>query len=174
MKGSPPYACVLESAKPFHFVSRFLSLTAALTPTVPTTRHFSHTHNSFRRSSPLASLSTVAGPSPSSPVHTPSFNRYEALYAKMIPKSMTGENFLEEYTDHNDLVTVVDNKRSYGVENNIVGAPCGVMDQMTSACGEANQLLAMVCQITCAMLNLTGSAIRPEQLLVTRKSDILE
>ncbi|KAM7515110.1 hypothetical protein LguiA_004693 [Lonicera macranthoides] len=159
------------------FVSRFLSLTAALTPTVPTTRHFSHTHNSSRRSSPLASLSTVAGPSPPSPVHTPSFNsycmeflgrcfegenrdtgdeckcrdfgayRYEALYAKMIPKSMTGDKFLEKYTDHNDLVTVVDNKRSYGVENNIVGAPCGVMDQMTSACGEANQLLAMVCQV---------------------------
>ncbi|KAF5726319.1 L-arabinokinase-like [Tripterygium wilfordii] len=32
------------------------------------------------------------------------------------------------------------------VENHIVGAPCGVMDQMTSVCGEANQLLAMVCQ----------------------------
>ncbi|XWS72876.1 hypothetical protein CRYUN_Cryun02cG0077500 [Craigia yunnanensis] len=32
------------------------------------------------------------------------------------------------------------------VENLIVGAPCGVMDQMTSACGEANKLLAMVCQ----------------------------
>ncbi|CAL9110946.1 unnamed protein product [Musa textilis] len=32
------------------------------------------------------------------------------------------------------------------VENHIVGAPCGVMDQMTSACGEANNLLAMVCQ----------------------------
>nr|CAD1823184.1 unnamed protein product [Ananas comosus var. bracteatus] len=32
------------------------------------------------------------------------------------------------------------------VENYIVGAPCGVMDQMTSACGEANKLLAMVCQ----------------------------
>ncbi|KAG1332002.1 L-arabinokinase [Cocos nucifera] len=31
-------------------------------------------------------------------------------------------------------------------ENYIVGAPCGVMDQMTSACGEANKLLAMVCQ----------------------------
>lgn len=33
------------------------------------------------------------------------------------------------------------------VENHIVGAPCGVMDQMTSACGEANKLLAMVCQV---------------------------
>ncbi|XP_073000847.1 L-arabinokinase-like isoform X2 [Typha latifolia] len=32
------------------------------------------------------------------------------------------------------------------VENYIVGAPCGVMDQMTSACGETNKLLAMVCQ----------------------------
>ena len=32
------------------------------------------------------------------------------------------------------------------VENLVVGALCGVMDQMTSACGEANQLLAMVCQ----------------------------
>ncbi|PQM34291.1 hypothetical protein Pyn_29605 [Prunus yedoensis var. nudiflora] len=32
------------------------------------------------------------------------------------------------------------------VENHIVGAPCGVMDQMTSACGEANKLLAMLCQ----------------------------
>ncbi|XP_024537180.1 L-arabinokinase isoform X2 [Selaginella moellendorffii] len=32
------------------------------------------------------------------------------------------------------------------VENLIVGAPCGVMDQMTSACGEAYKLLAMVCQ----------------------------
>ncbi|CAD6248117.1 unnamed protein product [Miscanthus lutarioriparius] len=32
------------------------------------------------------------------------------------------------------------------VENRVVGAPCGVMDQMTSACGEANKLLAMVCQ----------------------------
>ncbi|XP_021891445.1 L-arabinokinase-like [Carica papaya] len=32
------------------------------------------------------------------------------------------------------------------VENHVVGAPCGVMDQMASACGEANKLLAMVCQ----------------------------
>ncbi len=32
------------------------------------------------------------------------------------------------------------------VENLVVGAPCGVMDQMTSACGEAEQLLALVCQ----------------------------
>lgn len=33
------------------------------------------------------------------------------------------------------------------VENHIVGAPCGVMDQMASACGEANKLLAMICQV---------------------------
>ncbi len=32
------------------------------------------------------------------------------------------------------------------VENLIVGAPCGVMDQMTAACGEANQLLSLICQ----------------------------
>lgn len=32
------------------------------------------------------------------------------------------------------------------LENLIVGAPCGVMDQMTSACGEADKLLALLCQ----------------------------
>jgi L-arabinokinase len=32
------------------------------------------------------------------------------------------------------------------VENLVVGAPCGVMDQMTSACGEADRLLALFCQ----------------------------
>jgi len=32
------------------------------------------------------------------------------------------------------------------VENHIVGAPCGVMDQMTSACGEQDQLLRLLCQ----------------------------
>jgi L-arabinokinase len=31
-------------------------------------------------------------------------------------------------------------------ENHVVGAPCGVMDQMTSACGEADRLLALRCQ----------------------------
>ncbi|HXW18057.1 MAG TPA: galactokinase family protein [Candidatus Acidoferrales bacterium] len=31
-------------------------------------------------------------------------------------------------------------------ENLVVGAPCGVMDQMTSACGKANRLLALLCQ----------------------------
>jgi galactokinase len=32
------------------------------------------------------------------------------------------------------------------VENLVVGAPCGVMDQMASACGEPDQLLAILCQ----------------------------
>lgn len=32
------------------------------------------------------------------------------------------------------------------VENLVVGAPCGVMDQMTAACGEADALLALRCQ----------------------------
>jgi len=32
------------------------------------------------------------------------------------------------------------------VENLIVGAPCGVMDQMTAACGESGRLLALLCQ----------------------------
>lgn len=32
------------------------------------------------------------------------------------------------------------------VENLVVGAPCGVMDQMTSVCGEENRLLALLCQ----------------------------
>lgn len=32
------------------------------------------------------------------------------------------------------------------VENLIVGAPCGAMDQMTSACGTQHRLLALLCQ----------------------------
>jgi len=32
------------------------------------------------------------------------------------------------------------------VENLVVGAPSGVMDQMASMCGEANRLLALLCQ----------------------------
>ncbi len=48
------------------------------------------------------------------------------------------------------------------VENLVVGAPCGVMDQMTSACGEANQLLALVCQPA----ELLGAIRLPEQLAV--------
>jgi galactokinase len=32
------------------------------------------------------------------------------------------------------------------VENAVVGAPCGVMDQMTAACGERDHLLELLCQ----------------------------
>jgi L-arabinokinase len=32
------------------------------------------------------------------------------------------------------------------VENLVVGAPCGVMDQISSSCGEAGKLLALLCQ----------------------------
>ena len=32
------------------------------------------------------------------------------------------------------------------VENKVVGAPCGIMDQVTSACGESGKLLALRCQ----------------------------
>ncbi|HEX6387347.1 MAG TPA: GHMP kinase, partial [Anaerolineae bacterium] len=32
------------------------------------------------------------------------------------------------------------------VENLVVGAPCGLMDQMTAACGEEGRLLALLCQ----------------------------
>jgi len=32
------------------------------------------------------------------------------------------------------------------VENHVVGAPCGIMDQMTSACGRTGQLLRLRCQ----------------------------
>jgi L-arabinokinase len=32
------------------------------------------------------------------------------------------------------------------VEHQLVGAPCGIMDQMTSACGEAGRLLPLLCQ----------------------------
>src|SRR5215207_2768281 len=48
------------------------------------------------------------------------------------------------------------------VENLVVGAPCGVMDQMSVACGEANQLLAMICQPA----ELLGTIKLPEDLAV--------
>jgi L-arabinokinase len=32
------------------------------------------------------------------------------------------------------------------VENLVVGAPCGLMDQMTAVCGEADKLMALLCQ----------------------------
>jgi len=48
------------------------------------------------------------------------------------------------------------------VENLIVGAPCGVMDQMTAACGEANQLLSLICQPA----ELRGSIKLPREIAV--------
>jgi L-arabinokinase len=48
------------------------------------------------------------------------------------------------------------------VENLVVGAPCGVMDQMTAACGEANHLLSLVCQPA----ELRGSLKLPKDLAV--------
>lgn len=41
--------------------------------------------------------------------------RYEALYLKMLPDSMLGEAFLDQYSDHSDPVTIIDKKRSYGI-----------------------------------------------------------
>ena len=48
------------------------------------------------------------------------------------------------------------------VENLVVGAPCGVMDQITSACGEENQLLALLCQPA----EILGTIRLPEALAV--------
>jgi L-arabinokinase len=48
------------------------------------------------------------------------------------------------------------------VENMVVGAPCGVMDQMTAACGEANRLLALLCQPA----ELQGTVAIPDELAV--------
>ncbi len=48
------------------------------------------------------------------------------------------------------------------VENLVVGAPCGVMDQMTSACGDEDQLLALLCQPA----DLLGTIELPEGLAV--------
>jgi L-arabinokinase len=48
------------------------------------------------------------------------------------------------------------------VENVVVGAPCGVMDQMTAACGEADRLLALLCQPA----DVVGQVPLPEGLEV--------
>lgn len=48
------------------------------------------------------------------------------------------------------------------VENLVVGAPCGVMDQMASACGEPNRLLAILCQPG----DIKGTVEIPEELAV--------
>lgn len=47
-------------------------------------------------------------------------------------------------------------------ENLIAGAPCGIMDQMTSACGEAGELLELVCQPA----ELKGCVKLPKELCV--------
>ena len=51
---------------------------------------------------------------------------------------------------------------SQTVENQIVGAPCGVMDQMTAACGARDRLLALLCQPA----ELEGQVALPERLEV--------
>lgn len=48
------------------------------------------------------------------------------------------------------------------VENLIARAPCGVMDQMTSVCGEAGRLLALLCQPG----ELRGTFALPDELRV--------
>jgi galactokinase len=48
------------------------------------------------------------------------------------------------------------------VENRIVGAACGVMDQMTASCGQAASLLALLCQPG----EIQGQLPLPEQLAV--------
>lgn len=48
------------------------------------------------------------------------------------------------------------------VENMVACAPCGVMDQMTAACGEEGRLLALLCQPG----ELRGTVELPEQLEV--------
>lgn len=48
------------------------------------------------------------------------------------------------------------------VENMVACAPCGVMDQMTAACGEADKLLALLCQPG----ELRGTVELPEELAV--------
>jgi L-arabinokinase len=52
--------------------------------------------------------------------------------------------------------------RCQQVENLIVGAPCGVMDQMTSICGEAGSLMALLCQPA----EFRGSVPMPDALRV--------
>ncbi len=52
--------------------------------------------------------------------------------------------------------------RCQQVENLIVGAPCGVMDQMASICGEANSLMALLCQPA----EFQGSVPLPDGLAV--------
>lgn len=46
------------------------------------------------------------------------------------------------------------------VENLVVGAPCGIMDQMSSAAGERDRLLSMICQPA----ELLGSLAIPDEI----------
>ena len=48
------------------------------------------------------------------------------------------------------------------VENLIAGAPCGVMDQMTAACGESDRLLSLLCQPA----HLNGTLGLPAELSI--------
>jgi L-arabinokinase len=48
------------------------------------------------------------------------------------------------------------------VENLVVGAPCGVMDQMTAICGEAGGLMALLCQPA----EFQGTVALPDDLAV--------
>ena len=52
--------------------------------------------------------------------------------------------------------------QSQKVENLIAGAPCGVMDQMTAACGERDRLLALLCQPG----ELKGTISLPDELTI--------
>jgi len=51
---------------------------------------------------------------------------------------------------------------SQKVENLVAGAPCGVMDQMTAACGERDRLLALLCQPG----ELKGNLSLPDELMI--------
>lgn len=51
---------------------------------------------------------------------------------------------------------------SQKVENLVAGAPCGVMDQFTAACGEQDRLLAILCQPG----ELKGTISLPEELTI--------
>ncbi|HKE57183.1 MAG TPA: hypothetical protein VKB46_10790, partial [Pyrinomonadaceae bacterium] len=48
------------------------------------------------------------------------------------------------------------------VENLVAGAPCGLMDQMTSSCGEAGHLLELLCQPS----DLKGTLALPDDIQV--------
>jgi L-arabinokinase len=48
------------------------------------------------------------------------------------------------------------------VENLVVGAPCGVMDQLTSACGRARHLLGIRCQPA----DITGTIAIPDDIAI--------